>query len=59
VGAGEKRPENHQPGKEEPAHFGNDICIRAQMLIMPEVARIATAMSCTKELSFDEKLLLV
>ncbi|KAJ5274114.1 hypothetical protein N7478_009239 [Penicillium angulare] len=46
-------------GKEEPAHLENDICTRAQMLIMPEVARIATAMSCTKELSFDEKLLFV
>ncbi|KAJ5839490.1 uncharacterized protein N7525_004678 [Penicillium rubens] len=46
-------------GKEEPTHLENDIRTRAQMLIMPEVARIATAMSCTKELSFDEKLLLV
>ncbi|KAI2741899.1 hypothetical protein DTO013E5_5321 [Penicillium roqueforti] len=46
-------------GKEEPRHLENDICTRAQMLIMPEVARIATAMSCTKELSFDEKLLFV
>ncbi|CAG7932841.1 unnamed protein product [Penicillium olsonii] len=46
-------------GKEEPRHLENDICTRTQMLIMPEVARIATAMSCTKELSFDEKLLFV
>ena len=46
-------------GKEEPAHSENDIRTRAQMLIMPEVARIAKAMSCTKELSFDEKLLFV
>lgn len=40
-------------------YLENDICTRAQMLVMPEVARIATAMSCTKELSFDEKLLFV
>ncbi|KAJ5829188.1 uncharacterized protein N7525_007441 [Penicillium rubens] len=46
-------------GKEEPTHSENDIRARAQMLIMPEVARIATAMSSTKELSFDEKLLFV
>ncbi|KAJ5500694.1 hypothetical protein N7453_009745 [Penicillium expansum] len=46
-------------GKKEPTHLENDISTRAQMLIMPEVARIATAMSCNKELSFDEKLLFV
>ncbi|CAG8417792.1 unnamed protein product [Penicillium salamii] len=46
-------------GKEEPTHSENDIRARTQMLIMPEVARIATAMSSTKELSFDEKLLFV
>lgn len=46
-------------GKEEPTHLENGIRTRAQMLIMPEIARIATAMSCTKELSFDEKLLFV
>ena len=46
-------------GKEEPMPLENDIRTRAQMLIMPEAARIATAMSCAKVLSFDEKLLLV
>lgn len=46
-------------GKEEPTHLENDIRIYAQMLIIPEVTRIATAISYTKELSFNEKLLLV
>ena len=46
-------------GKEEPTHSENDIRARTQMLIMPEIARIATAMSSNKELSFDEKLLFV
>ncbi|KAJ9481456.1 hypothetical protein VN97_g12019 [Penicillium thymicola] len=46
-------------GKGEPMNSGNDINTRSQALVMPEVARIATVMSCTKELSFDEMLLFV
>lgn len=38
---------------------GNDISTRSQALVMPEIARIATVMSCTKKLSFDEMLLFV
>lgn len=45
--------------KEEPVLSESDICTRAQALTMPEIARIARSMSCTKELSFDEMLLFV
>ncbi|RMZ39099.1 anticoagulant protein C [Aspergillus flavus] len=43
-------------GKGKPLHVVKDICTRAQYLIMPELARIATAMACTAELTFEEKL---
>ncbi|OQD85679.1 hypothetical protein PENANT_c009G09656 [Penicillium antarcticum] len=46
-------------GKEQPVSVTNDVCIRAQSLIMPEIARIATAMSRTTELSFEEKIMFV
>ncbi|CAL5871597.1 uncharacterized protein PFLUO_LOCUS5850 [Penicillium psychrofluorescens] len=46
-------------GKEELEHWEKDTHTRAQKFIAPEVARIASAMSCNKELSFDEKLLFV
>ena len=46
-------------GKEEPMVVDNDVSTRAQALVMPEISRIATLMSCTKELSFDEMLLFV
>lgn len=36
-----------------------DICTRAQYLIILELARIATAMSCTTKLTFEEKLFFV
>jgi hypothetical protein len=39
--------------------FEKDVRTRTQALIMPETARIATLMSCAKELSFDEILLFV
>ncbi|KAJ5975642.1 hypothetical protein N7481_009349, partial [Penicillium waksmanii] len=43
-------------GKGKPVQVVKDICIRAQYLIMPELAHIATTMSCTTELTFEEKL---
>jgi hypothetical protein len=46
-------------GKEERLILKNDVCTRAQALIMPEISRIATLMSCTRDLSFDEMLLFV
>ncbi|CEJ58338.1 hypothetical protein PMG11_06997 [Penicillium brasilianum] len=42
--------------KGEPIEVMKDICTRAQYLIMPELARIAHAMSGTPELTFEEKL---
>jgi hypothetical protein len=46
-------------GKEGFLVHGKDITARTQALLMPETARIATAMSCTKEQSFEEILLFV
>lgn len=46
-------------GKNQPPVLANNVSTRAQALIMPETARIATLMLCTKELSFDEMLLFV
>jgi hypothetical protein len=46
-------------GKEGPLHWEKNIQTHAQSLIMPEIPRIAMWMSCTRELSFDEKLLFV
>lgn len=46
-------------GKGEPMNSENDISIRSQALVIPEISRIATVMSYTKELSFDEMLLFV
>ncbi|KAJ6019330.1 hypothetical protein N7522_001397 [Penicillium canescens] len=46
-------------GKEQPVSVTNDVSIRAQSLIMPEIARIAIAMSRTTELSFEEKIMFV
>lgn len=43
-------------GKGKTVHVVKDICTRAQYLIMPELARIAMAMACTTELTFEEKL---
>jgi hypothetical protein len=42
--------------KGEPSKASKDICTRTQYLIMPELARIAHAMSGTTELTFQEKL---
>ncbi|KAJ5593222.1 hypothetical protein N7537_010126 [Penicillium hordei] len=46
-------------GKGPPVSVTNDVCIRAQSLIMPEIARIVAAMSRTTELSFKEKIMFV
>ncbi|KAJ5917592.1 hypothetical protein N7466_011146 [Penicillium verhagenii] len=46
-------------GKEEPAFTENDVCMRAQSLLMPEIARISPLMSSDRELSADEMLLFV
>jgi hypothetical protein len=52
----EKRdPKILDRGKEELEPWGNDNRKRAQKLVAPEVTRIASAMSCNKELSLDEK----
>jgi hypothetical protein len=42
--------------KEELSKALRDICTSAQYLIMPELARIADAMSGTTKLTFEEKL---
>ena len=42
-----------------PAFNDNDVCTRAQALIMPEFARISTLISFDGELSFNEMLLFV
>lgn len=47
-------------GKEKPAHDDdNNVCTRAQALIMPEFGRISALMSFDGELSFNEMLLFV
>ncbi|GFF58935.1 hypothetical protein IFM51744_09732 [Aspergillus udagawae] len=57
---GEKRDQKIlDRGKEELETWGNDNRKCAQKLVAPEVTRIASAMSCNKELSLDGKLLFV
>lgn len=43
-------------GKGQPVPMTKDVCTHAQSLLMPEIARIARAMSGTTELSFEEKI---
>lgn len=46
-------------GQEDPVCLEKGICTPAQVLIIPELGRIAATVSSVGELSFDEKLLFV
>lgn len=46
-------------GKEEPLTRENDVCTKAQAVVMPELSRITSLMTSDGELSFNEMILFV